>query len=234
MKIAVALLTCDRYDYTVKTVESFLRHNDPDDFLLFHGDDASTDNRIVPYVQSGGFSTTVQHTERLGCSPTTDELLHVVARCVEPDSVVLYLQNDMESIRPLPQQQIRELLAKPDISFVQLSYRRPRSPYGRRMPWSTADGKPWRLGDKTEEVVYSDFMWGMGFLYAIANLKTWLPAVSGGKNEKEFIARTEYPDRRVCRLTLPVFRDLGKRTTPNGKFGGWRKDRRSRMEMIGD
>ena len=230
MKIAVALLTCDRYDYTVKTVESFLEHNNPDDFMLFHGDDASTEAGLVRYVQSKGFETLVQHTDRRGCSPTTDELLHAVAQRVDPGTIVLYLQNDMESIRPLPQQQVRDLLARPDISFLQLSYRKPRSRYAEAMPWVTPDGQPWTLGDKTHDVVYSEFKWGMGYLYAISDLETWLPAVKGVKSEKQFIARTEYTDRKIGRITNPVLRGIGFRTTPSGRFGGKRKDRRARKE----
>jgi hypothetical protein len=40
-KVVVALLTCDRYEYTRITCESFLAHNDPSDFELYYADDAS-------------------------------------------------------------------------------------------------------------------------------------------------------------------------------------------------
>ena len=228
MKIAVALLTCDRYDYTVQTVESFLSHNNPDDFLLFHGDDASTDRRVVEYVQSKGFQTVVQHTERKGCSPTTDALLHAVAQHVNPGALVLYLQNDIESCRPLPQRQVRDLLACPEISFVQLCYRSARTRYAKNIPWKSGGGEPWTFGDTRHEVVYGGYMRGMGFQPSISTIETWLPAVQGNKREKDFRSQSEYPDREMCRLTLPVFRHIGRLRTPDGQFGKRRAGTHSR------
>ncbi len=228
MKVAIALLTCNRYEYTVKTVESLFQHNDPSDFLLFHGDDASTDPRVAEYVQSRGFKTVMQRDTMAGCSPATDELLHSVAKLVEPGALVLYLQNDEESLRPLPQQLLRDLLVKPEVAFVQLSSRRTRSRYARRMGWAFDGGQPWQFGDTTHEVVYSDFNRGMGFPPSISDIDTWLHAVKGGDSEKRFRSKTEYPDRRMSRLTRPVFGHIGKMTTPNGRFGRRRKNRRTR------
>jgi len=227
MKIAVALLTCDRYDYTVQTVESFLSHNNPDDFLLFHGDDASTDRRVVEYVQSKGFQTVVQHTERKGCSPTTDALLHAVAEHVDPGTLVLYLQNDWTCQRPLPQKQLQTLLARQDVAFVQLSSSPPRSRYARNMQWAFENGEPWEYGNTSHEVIYSGFNRGMGYPPGIGAIETWLPAMKGVTKERRFRARTEYPDRKMCRLTRPVFVHGGSLKTPNGMFGTARKNRKA-------
>ncbi len=227
MKIAVALLTCDRYDYTVKTVESLLEHHPPGTLDLYHGDDASTDTRGIEYVQSKGFQTVMRNETRMGCAPSTDQLIHAVAEHVEPGTHVLYLQNDWETLRRLPTELVRSLLDDPTISFVQLSHQRPRSRYATRMGWAFADGTPWEYGDTSQEVVYSALMRGMGYPPSIATIETWLPAVEGCQNERNFRYRTQYRERRTCRLTDMVFSHIGAIKTPNGTFGrGW-KDRRA-------
>jgi GT2 family glycosyltransferase len=61
VKIAVALLTCDRVEYTAKTLETFAQHNDLDRFVLLHADDGSEDTRNEDLAQSYGFTTVVNH-----------------------------------------------------------------------------------------------------------------------------------------------------------------------------
>ena len=75
MKIAIALLTCDRFEYTKRTCETFLEHNDASDFRLYYGDDASADQRVPELVESLGFRPVVRHATRQGCSYASDELL---------------------------------------------------------------------------------------------------------------------------------------------------------------
>ena len=229
MTIAVALLTCDRYEYTVRTVEALLQCHPPGTLDLYHGDDASTDARVVAYVQSKGFKTVMQNSTRLGCSPSTDLLMRAVADRVEPATPILYLQNDLECVRPLPEQQVRALLDSPSVSFVQLSYRTPRTRYARRIPWRSAEGEPWQFGDTTHEVVFGGFNVGMGFQPSVAKIETWLPAVRNGSSEKDYRSKTEYPDRQMARLTLPVFRHIGRRRTPDGQFGKRKPGTRSRV-----
>jgi hypothetical protein len=97
--IAVALLTCDRYDYTRRTLETFAQHNDLSQFKLLHADDASTDPRIVPLVQSYGFSSVVEQRTRRGWLHTRTWLMKTAVK-VAP--WVLYLENDIETDRPFP------------------------------------------------------------------------------------------------------------------------------------
>jgi hypothetical protein len=97
--IAVALLTCDRYDYTRQTVESFARHNDLSRFTMLHVDDASTDPRIVPLVQSYGFKTVLRHETRRGWLVSRTRLLRRAAKRAE---WILNLENDIETVRPFP------------------------------------------------------------------------------------------------------------------------------------
>jgi hypothetical protein len=98
--IALALLTCDRYDYTVRTVDSFLQHNPfLDRFILLHGDDCSTDERLVPYVQAAGFATVMQTTRRRGWLTARTLLITAAAKRAD---WILFLENDCESLRPFP------------------------------------------------------------------------------------------------------------------------------------
>lgn len=229
VKIAVALLTCDRYDYTVKTVDSFLEHNDPSKFLLFHADDASTDPRVVEYVQSRGFATVVRNDKRQGCSATTTALIRAVTDRVQHDTLTVYLQNDFESVRPLPVTLIAELLSRGDVSFVQLAYRRPRSPYMKRLRYVWPDGAPWTFGDSQRgEYVWTHVGGGTGYHPTVATLAMWLQCV-GVKRELHFLRATKRLSRRVARLTRPVMRHIGRRVTPNGLFGFRRKNRRSKV-----
>jgi hypothetical protein len=219
MKLAVALLTCDRYDYTVKTVEALLQHHPLGTLELYHGDDASADPRVTEYVQSKGFRTLVQMDARVGCSPCSDRLIHAVAEHIETTTILLYLQNDFVCERPLPEQQLRDLLDRPDVSFVQLCYRKSRSRYNRRIRWHSNEHEPWIYGDTTHDVVFAGFGVGVSFWPSVGKIETWLPAVRDGARERDFRSKTEYPNRQMCRLTLPVLRHIGRRRTPHGKFG---------------
>jgi hypothetical protein len=97
--IAVALLTCDRYEYTLRTLSSFARHNDMSKFVLTHADDASTDPRIVPLAQSYGFKTVLRHETRRGWLVTRTRLLR---RAATRANWILNLENDIETVRPFP------------------------------------------------------------------------------------------------------------------------------------
>jgi hypothetical protein len=112
-RIAVALLTCDRYDYTERTVSSFLEHNPPEltsRFILLHGDDASTDERVVPYVQAAGFETVWQSKGPRPVDLTNRQMigriLNARAALFEAASHragwILFLENDIETLRRFP------------------------------------------------------------------------------------------------------------------------------------
>jgi hypothetical protein len=115
--IAIALLTCDRFDYTQRTLESLKAHNNLSRFLLLHADDASTDERIVPLVQSYGFDTVLQHRRRRGWLSTRTKLLTHAAKRVQ---WVLNLENDIETVRPFPWSLFRFVARRHDISCLRL------------------------------------------------------------------------------------------------------------------
>lgn len=100
MKIAVALLTCDRPAYTARTIDSFLAHNpDRSQFALIHGDDASRDPSIAGMVEAAGFETVVRHSVRCGHLAMRHAMVGAAAHYAD---WVLLLENDMESVRPFP------------------------------------------------------------------------------------------------------------------------------------
>lgn len=226
MKLAVALLTCDRFDYTVQTVESLLKHNDVSDWNLFYADDASTDSRMRRYVEAHGFEPLVLHEERKGCSPTTEELIGEVGKRVSAKTPLLYLQNDFESVRPLPLGIAETLLGFNDASFVQLAYRRPRHRRSKRIVWSWPGGQPWTYGDASHgDYVFTLPGVGCGYHPTIARLCYWADSVSGIRKERQFWRANARLGKRIYRLTDPVMRHIGRKATPNGLFGKSRRDR---------
>lgn len=101
MHIAVAILTCDRLDLTKRTVKSFLKHNNGNDFEIFYGDDASKDSVIHQFMKKQGIPCLMKHKKRVGCSPSSEELINLTW-IISKAPYVLYLQNDFESVRPIP------------------------------------------------------------------------------------------------------------------------------------
>ena len=115
--IAVALLTCDRVDYTRRTLESFARHNDMSRFVLLHADDGSTDSRNIHLAQSYGFRTVVKHETRRGWLVTRMRLLRRAAK-VAP--WILNLENDIETAREFPWALFKYAAKDPGITCLRL------------------------------------------------------------------------------------------------------------------
>lgn len=118
--IAVCLQTCNRADYTRRTVESFIaQHPERSRFLLLHGDDASTESGIAEIVQAAGFETVVQPKTRQGAR-TMRRLLFDAAQ-KRGAQWVLLLENDWEWVRPLPFLLFDQLVeTRPDVYSLRL------------------------------------------------------------------------------------------------------------------
>lgn len=98
--VAVCLMTCDREDYTRRTVESFLDQNpDRSRFVLLHGDDASVSPANLELAGLAGFRTIVRHSVRCGNVATRLALTEAAAHFAP---WMLLLENDLESVRPFP------------------------------------------------------------------------------------------------------------------------------------
>lgn len=118
MRVAVCLQTCERFDYTARTVQSFAQQNDPSQFLLLHSDDASTDPRVIDEAQRAGFATVVQNEIRQGAVSTRRALLEAAA-ARGADWVVL-LENDWEWLRSFPWPLFRYVTDHPKIYALRL------------------------------------------------------------------------------------------------------------------
>lgn len=115
--IAIALLTCDRYDYTARTLQTLAAQNDLSRFRLVHVDDCSTDPRVVPLVQSYGFETVLRQRERRGWRISRYTLLWKSARRAP---WILFLENDIESLRPFPWKLFDHIRTLPAIYCLRL------------------------------------------------------------------------------------------------------------------
>jgi hypothetical protein len=222
--VAVALLTCDRFEYTRATVESLFAHNDVSGWELFYADDASTDRRIRPYVESRGFKPVVLHEERHGCSPTTEALFLAIGNEVPPETIVLYLQNDFESVRAIPLDLCKEHLNRPDVGFIQVFYWRPRLRYTKLLEWIWPDGQPWDFRDGSRgNWVQTKGNAGQGFQPSMARADTYKAAAHDLKKERDFLQNTKTLNKRVVRLTNAPLHHIGQRRTPGGKYGKVKK-----------
>lgn len=99
MRIALCLQTCDRADYTARTLASWASQNDLGRFLCLHGDDASSTSENVSLAARYGFSTVVSSTIRRGMTATRQAL---VAAAVYAVDWVFLLENDIDCVRPFP------------------------------------------------------------------------------------------------------------------------------------
>lgn len=118
MRFAITLLTCDRYDYTQRTLDTLLAHNRLDGIVLLHGDDASTDARVPALARAAGFDTVLRPKARRGVAAMTEALIAAAARL--PVGAVLNLQNDWECVRPIPWDELEWLFGHPEIYCVRL------------------------------------------------------------------------------------------------------------------
>ena len=119
-KITVAILTCDRLSLTKRTVDSFISHNGRDQFDLYFGDDASTSDETHEFMESRNIPCLVKHKRRLGCSPTTEELINK-AMGSSDNEYVMYLQNDFETVRPMNIRLIERIFEDQKVGWIRLA-----------------------------------------------------------------------------------------------------------------
>lgn len=100
MKPAICLLTCDRYSYTERTVQTLAQFNDLSRFVLLHGDDGSVDRRVFPLVRGYGFKTVSSAGHKEGWRISRRKLFEVAEK--RKVDWVLFLENDQEWVRPFP------------------------------------------------------------------------------------------------------------------------------------
>lgn len=214
MKIALTLLTCDRTAYTRRTLETLAAHNDLSRFELIHGDDASYEAEGRALANAAGFRTAVQNRKkRLGVARMT-ELLFEAALGVGA-GLILNLQNDWESVRPIPVDEILCILEeRRDVYCVRL-YGQWKSTTGRcgihhggREPRRVVEWRPLQ-GHEGYEI--GDIHWGHP--PAVTRVTQALQLVRGARAESVSRARSGAIKDLTVRTSQNVFMHIGRERT---------------------
>jgi len=224
--IAVALLTCDRPGYTVRTALSFRRHNPADCWQLLHADDASTADGMPGVVRGLGFETVVAHKTRRGYGPTLRELAAAARDRVGPGGLVLVLENDFFHLRPLPLDVVAAVFARPEIGVLRLwgdwksKRHRLRDRSARRADW-----QPWAVrGERLEiDTPEKRVRWSTNPIIVRAGLLASITAESESERAAMRVARKL--DHLTARFVENVTTHIGTRSTPAGVYGNPRRDK---------
>lgn len=207
--IHVCLLSCDRFDYTVKTAQSFLEHN-PSGFRLWHADDASTDPRLRPTVQAMGFHQLEYTDARAG---VTEMVRRIASRLQRIGAEwMLLLENDWETVRPFPGEVFREIQARGDVWALRL-YGRYKARNNRHPVREYHQGRGraspnWRAFDGYE---VGDIHWGNPPSVARVASVVWVH--EGVRTEKQAIERSGFIQDHVARVAENVVYHIGTQRT---------------------
>ncbi|MBX3579907.1 MAG: hypothetical protein KF723_22115 [Rhizobiaceae bacterium] len=136
--MAVALTTCERYEYTAETVSAFCRFNAEAIaagwLVLLHADDASEDRRVLDVVRDHGFETVGVHERRMGAQATRRTV--VSAALARGLAFTMLLENDWVMVRPLPWAMI-DYFASRDDCYTMRFFGPLRERHGDGWPCST-------------------------------------------------------------------------------------------------
>jgi hypothetical protein len=209
--VAVCLITCERYEYTRRTIESFVRLNDVSRLKLLHADDASEDERICRLANECGFETVSRPSKRQGNMAT----IRAAVAAADTDWVVI-LENDWESVRPFPWHSLKEIVARPEIFCLRLCGAF-RDHVG--TPFSTIhvgrDKAPVKWEPFGSEMEVGSVHWGNLPAATRAAELDWL--LAGATREKEVSVRSGKLDLLTARVKENVFCDVGTLRTPEFK-----------------
>jgi hypothetical protein len=213
VKFAIVLLTCERTEYTRRTLEALMRYNGLHDITRLHGDDASHDRRGRDYAQQAGFTTIdTPRRQRQGVARMTELLMRAAAEAGV--DAVLNLQNDWECAQPIPWDDIGTALGDDRVYCVRL-YGAYKSHHGRagihhggREPRRVVHWIPYRLAGY--EV--GDIHWGHP--PSVTRIAEALTLTAGARTESESRERSGRLTRLTVRPVDNVFWHIGKERTP--------------------
>jgi hypothetical protein len=203
------LLSCERFDYTIQTAGSFVAHN-PTGFVLWHCDDASTDPRLRPTVQSFGFRPLVYTRQRVG---VTAMIRALSLRLQELGAEwMLLLENDWETVKPFPWSVFDEVSV--DVWCLRL-YGRYKARGEKRPVRNYHQGRSkadpgWQSHGEYE---VGDIHWGNPPSVARVDRVVWLH--EGVRTEKQAIERSGLITDRVARVVDNVVYHIGETHTPD-------------------
>ena len=212
--VALALLTCERHDYTARTLETLAAHNDLAAFTLLHGDDASADPRIVPLAQRYGFETVARPGERQGVMA----MERALAKAAQARGCrwTWLLQNDWESVRPFPWPLFEFVAAEPLVYCLRLyGHQKDR---GARVAGSAHQGKDgadagWRrLSGAPEPVEVGSIHWGSPPAVTRTDLLRWL--LKDAAKDRDARLKSGRLDYMTARVVENVVYHIGEEKTP--------------------
>jgi hypothetical protein len=208
----VLLQTCDRSQYTRRTVDAFLRWNDPAGFQLEVADDASGDTAGLQYAIAHGFRPVLINQERAGVTVT---LGRAVRRLFSErgDDLLLYLQNDCEFVRTLPLAAIQAAMPAHDCVRLFGRFKGYGDPTKDR---NDGRARHWRTLPAAEEMM-STGLARWSDLPSVARLSLILRLTKGARSEKE-MRRNGGRQLRVACLERNVIYHFGEQRTPSGLY----------------
>ena len=182
MKLGIGLISCDRVEETRRTVETFAKYNTGDHPLdvpgehvvqLFHADDSSTDPALRLHAKNHGFHLITKiHEPRQGGQAMRRQFITAAknAGCTH----IMVLENDWESVRPLPWAAIKYAFSHDQVYCMRLygvyRERDPVTGLGRRACGKTHYGKGKGTWDPkwmpathpsfNETIEFGDIHWG--------------------------------------------------------------------------
>jgi len=215
-KIAVALLTCDRLKYTQKTVRTFLRRNNAEDFHLFYADDASTQQEIHAFVQEHDFEPVLLNKQRLGCTPTSDGMIREIRRRIGDDGLILYLQNDFQFLRPIPLDVVERVFVELQPHTLRL-YGKYKNVFRRR--WDRGARRvSWKAYDFGPEVIQVATRARWSWNPSITPAGVLAELAHGALREKTLMRRSRRRKFITARFAENITSHFGRRRTPQGIY----------------
>jgi hypothetical protein len=214
MRVAICLLTCERFDYTKRTVESLAAHNDLSRFVLLHGDDASEDKRNVELAAAHGFERIDTPTQRQGVMEMQRRLTDA-AMMLGCDWTIL-LQNDWESARAIPLDLLAFVAVRQDVHCLRLygawkeRCARPagnehKGKGGKQAGWLLLEGAP-------EPAEIGDIHWGSPPAASHTGLLAML--LDGCARERDVRLKSGRVQSLTVRVVENVFWHFGSERTP--------------------
>ncbi|MGE0366947.1 MAG: hypothetical protein AB7Q00_14565 [Phycisphaerales bacterium] len=230
MKLAVCLITADRYDYTKLTVDSFMDHNvrHIPNLMLLHADDASSDMRVRECARKAGFELacgTKFGKPRRGGQRMRHDVIDFAAQ--RGASHVLVLENDWESVRQLPMETIEGVFTNHDYVYCMRLYGRYKeldeNGVGRRACGKTHYGKgkntydpKWMpLNGYSEDIEVGDIHWGAP--PSVTHINAAVMLHDGTRSESDIRKKCAMMTELTARVVNNVFYHIGNDRTPGFK-----------------
>lgn len=199
-KIVVLFHTCDRYEYTKRTVKSFFEHNSHDYYDPWYCDDGSEPpirQSIQKLMAAHGVRPIVQNPSRSGIGKTMHAAIHALDAKLNP-RLLLYIQNDCETMRPIPYDLVQRVFALKYVGIFRMfgQYK------GENRKWRAGKihyGSPLREKVKWRPVGFSNLEVGrihwchMPTITLMECLRVWVvPPIPGDFNRRNSPERMAY------------------------------------------